>query len=151
MLRAIHSNVGIKMVIPHAVGAHSRHILSQRAIDDWRGKRAYAGSQSISTEIPRRACCSRRSSTVGLLFSRDAVLPVLAAELSLVGVAQVGVVHAEVIIRMGVGNLRQSTEVRSVSARQEDAQLLGESCGVVLVRRLVRLQGGVRKQHHDAR
>src|SRR5579883_3501020 len=107
------------MVIPHAESAYTSHILAKRALDDRIGERGNAGARGYPWKSPR-------GGAVPQVFDRrvvvdcDAVVPILAAEFSLIGIAQVRVVHAEFVIGMGVRDLCKSTEVRRVSARQED-------------------------------
>ena len=86
------------------ISADAGNILPQFSVNDRRSDGTYAGCGRNPGIAPGR-CAVPQILYSGVVVQRDPIEQVMAAQLGLVGVAQIGVIHTEVIIRMGISHL----------------------------------------------
>ena len=125
MIGPVDGSGKIEVIIPHRVSAGPCHILSETALDNrrrgWSGRRI-AGDEGIAPG----------GSGVPYIFKRRIVIqsdsenPVFAVLLHLAGIADVGVIHPEVIVLRIVGDLQETTQMVRPGAGQEQRNILGK-------------------------
>jgi len=85
------------MIVPHGVATDSRDVLRQRAANDGSGR----GSRCGIARDPRETPCRRRIPKVldaRIVIEVYAVNELLAANISLIRVADIGIIDAEMIV-----------------------------------------------------
>src|SRR5579859_506515 len=138
MLRTIKRAPDVQMLVPHRVSAESRYVLRQPAVNQRARRRSRRRVGRRERKAPRRRAVPKilDCRIVVQRYSKRKRLP--EQFVILIGVAQIRVVPAEMIVLRRVCHLRKTSDVTSPSSRQKQRNVLRKLDVSVLRTRLRR-------------